>query len=111
MKEKFSAHESIPFQTPCFEYHLDYVKSFKTVAMKKGQILFFYSCSFSHFISIRAVSNRISLVRIVNVLHSLLIIRIKHENVEDVKAQGKSPWTFSQVRTNFCFNTSVIKVK
>ncbi|CAF3749028.1 unnamed protein product [Rotaria sp. Silwood1] len=24
MKEKFSAHESTPFQTPCFEYHLDY---------------------------------------------------------------------------------------
>ncbi|CAF2731013.1 unnamed protein product [Rotaria sp. Silwood2] len=24
MKEKFAAHESTPFQTPCFEYHLDY---------------------------------------------------------------------------------------
>ena len=26
MKEKFAAHESTPFQTPCFEYHLDYVR-------------------------------------------------------------------------------------
>ena len=26
MKEKFAAHEATPFQTPCFEYHLDYVR-------------------------------------------------------------------------------------
>jgi hypothetical protein len=25
MKDKFAAHDSTPFQTPCFEYHLDYV--------------------------------------------------------------------------------------
>jgi hypothetical protein len=25
MEDKFSAHESTPFQTPCLEYHLRYV--------------------------------------------------------------------------------------
>jgi hypothetical protein len=29
MEEKFSIHESTPFQTPCLEYHLRYVRVIK----------------------------------------------------------------------------------